>query len=189
MSPAAITILALGMSVDAFAAALSRGATGHRVRVTEALRTGAVFGAVEMATPVIGWSAGLLAAGSIEAIDHWVAFVLLGLVGGHILYSAVQRAPDAPVGRRSGWMLLATAVGTSIDAMAVGVSLALLDVNIWIVAPAIGLATFIMATGGMLTGRLLSSRIGRVAELLAGLALIGLGTSILFQHLSGPLGG
>ncbi|MBU8545858.1 MULTISPECIES: manganese efflux pump MntP [Roseomonadaceae] len=185
MTPAAITILALGMSVDAFAAALSRGATGQRVRVTEALRTGAVFGAVEMATPVIGWSAGLLAAGRIAEFDHWVAFVLLGLVGGHILLSALRRAPDAPAPARSGWMLLAIAFGTSIDAMAVGVSLAVLDVNIWLVAPAIGLATFIMATGGMLTGRLLSSRIGRVAELVAGVALIGLGTSILLQHLGG----
>lgn len=185
MSPVAITVLALGMSVDAFAAALSRGATGHRVRVTEAVRTGAVFGAVETATPIIGWCAGLLAAGAIEAIDHWVAFLLLALVGGHILLSALRRDEEAPPPRRSAWLLLATAIGTSIDAMAVGVSLALLDVNIWVVAPAIGLATFFMATGGMLFGRMLSSRIGRVAEMLAGVALIGLGTSILFQHLGG----
>ncbi|MGG5889571.1 manganese efflux pump MntP family protein [Falsiroseomonas sp. HC035] len=183
MSPAAITVLALGMSVDAFAAALSRGATGRRIRLRDALRTGAVFGTVEMATPVIGWSAGMMAAGSIAAIDHWVAFILLGLVGLHCLWAALRRDPAAAPGPASAWMLLATAVGTSIDAMAVGVSLALLDANIWIVAPAIGAATFAMATGGMLAGRLLGSRIGRVAEALAGLALIALGSSILFEHL------
>ncbi|MGK7861594.1 manganese efflux pump MntP [Falsiroseomonas sp. E2-1-a4] len=185
MSPVAITILALGMSVDAFAAALSRGATGQRVHVGDALRTGAVFGAVETLTPVLGWSLGILAAGQVAAIDHWVAFTLLGLVGLHCLYAALRRAPDAPPRPRSPWMLVAVAVGTSIDAMAVGVSLAVLEVDIWIVAPAIGLATFIMATGGMMAGRMLGSRFGRGAEALAGLALIALGTSILLEHLVG----
>lgn len=185
MSPAAIAILALGMSVDAFAAALSRGAAGPRVRVGDALRTGAVFGVVETATPVLGWSAGILAAGHVASIDHWVAFTLLGLVGLHCLFAALRRAPDAPPRRASAWMLLALAVGTSIDAMAVGVSLAVLEVDIWVVAPAIGLATFIMATGGMMAGRLLGSRFGRGAEALAGLALIALGTSILLEHLAG----
>jgi putative Mn2+ efflux pump MntP len=184
MSPVAITILALGMSVDAFAAALSRGATVQRVRVGDALRTGAVFGVVETATPLLGWCIGILAAGYIAAIDHWVAFTLLGLVGLHCLYAALRRAPDALPRRNSAWMLVAVAVGTSIDAMAVGVSLAVLDVDIWIVAPAIGLATFIMATGGMMAGRMLGSRFGRGAEALAGLVLIALGTSILIEHLA-----
>jgi len=79
---------------------------------------------------------------------------------------------------------MATAVGTSIDAMAVGISLALLQVNIVIVAIAIGLATFAMSSGGMLVGRLIGNRLGRLAELIAGLALFGLGTMILFEHLS-----
>ena len=184
MSPIAITILALGMSVDAFAAALSRGATVQRVRVGDALRTGAVFGVVETATPLLGWCIGILAAGYISAIDHWVAFTLLGLVGLHCLYAALRRTADAPPRRNSVWMLVAIAVGTSIDAMAVGVSLAVLDVDIWIVAPAIGLATFIMATGGMMAGRVLGSRFGRGAEALAGLVLIALGTSILMEHLA-----
>ncbi|NKC30165.1 manganese efflux pump MntP [Falsiroseomonas selenitidurans] len=186
MSPAAILVLAFGMSVDAFAAALSRGATAPRVRARDAVRAGAVFGLVETATPVIGWGLGALAASSIAAVDHWVAFILLGLVGAHSLAAALRR-PDAaaPPARPRRWLLLATALGTSIDAMAVGVSLAVLGAEIWLIAPAIGLATFLMATGGMFAGRLLGSRAGRYAEGFAGLALIGLGTSILLEHLVG----
>ncbi|WBV43197.1 manganese efflux pump MntP family protein [Pseudoroseomonas cervicalis] len=184
MSPVSIAVLALGMSVDAFAAAISRGAGARQVRLAEAMRTGLVFGSVEAVTPLIGWGAGMLAAGALAAVDHWIAFALLGLVGGRMLFEAARRpAEDAPAGR-SPWMLLATAVGTSIDAMAVGVSLAFLEAEIWVIAAAIGAATFCMATGGVLFGRLLGRRFGRVAEALAGIALILLGAAILHEHLS-----
>lgn len=91
---------------------------------------------------------------------------------------------DNPPKGRSLAALMATAVGTSIDAMAVAISLAFLQVNIVIVAVAIGLATFVMSSGGMLVGRLVGHRLGRLAELIAGLALCGLGTMILLEHLS-----
>jgi putative Mn2+ efflux pump MntP len=184
LTPIAITVLAISMSVDAFAAAIGRGATAERIRFGDAMRTGIVFGAVEAITPLIGWAAGLLAAGSIAAIDHWVAFVLLALVGGRMLLEAVRRKEDEVPSGRSLSMLIVTAVGTSVDAMAVGVSLAFLQVNIWIIAAAIGFATFCMATGGMLAGRLLGRRFGRVAEAMGGTALIILGSSILYQHLN-----
>ncbi|WP_106409269.1 manganese efflux pump MntP family protein [Teichococcus deserti] len=184
MSPTAIAVLALSMSVDAFAAALGRGATAERARLGDAMRTGLVFGIVEAITPVVGWGAGLLAAGAIASIDHWIAFGLLSLVGGRMLLQALRRDEDEVPAGRSSWMLLATAVGTSLDAMAVGVSLAFLEVNIWIIAAAIGGATFCLATGGMLAGRLLGRRFGRRAEMLGGVALVILGVSILVEHLS-----
>lgn len=185
MSPFSITVLAVSMSVDAFAVSVGRGAALGRPRLAEALRTGAVFGTVEAITPLIGWAAGLAASSLIEAVDHWVAFILLAGVGVHMLRAA-SRTPEpeaeTPPGRSFG-LLLATAIGTSIDAMAVGVSLALLDVDIVVVALAIGLATFLMSSGGMLVGRLVGARLGRIAEACAGLALIGLGLSILHAHL------
>lgn len=184
MSAIAIVILALSMSVDAFAAALGRGATAERARFGDALRTGLVFGVIEAITPVIGWAAGLMAASVIEAVDHWVAFGLLTLVGGRMLFEALMREADAPPASRSLGTLVMTAVGTSIDAMAVGVSLAFLDANIWVIAAAIGFATFCMATGGMLAGRLLGARMGRIAEALGGAALLALGGFILFEHLT-----
>jgi len=186
MSPFAVAVLAVSMSVDAFAVSIGRGAAIGRPRMSEALRTGAVFGVVEAVTPVIGWAAGVAAAEFVAAVDHWIAFALLAGVGLHMLRAALRhRAADAaPPARRSLGVLVATAVGTSIDAMAVGVSLAFLDADIAVIALAIGLATFVMSSGGMLVGRLLGERFGRASELVAGVALCILGTTILWEHLA-----
>jgi len=184
MSPTSVAVLAIGMSVDAFAAALGRGAAARRTGLGDAMRAGAVFGIVETATPVLGWSAGTLASSYVEAIDHWIAFALLLLVGGRMLLEATRHEAARQRTGRPGWALVGTAIGTSIDAMAVGVSLAFLHAEIWIVAGAIGLATFCMATGGMLAGRFIGERLGRVAEALGGIALILLGASILHAHLT-----
>lgn len=183
MTPTAIMILAVSMSVDAFAAAIGRGAAAERTHWGDAMRAGIVFGVIEAITPVIGWAAGTLAAGFVTAVDHWIAFALLGLVGGRMLLEAVRRKEDEAPSGRSSWALVATAVGTSLDAMAVGVSLAFLQINIWAIAAAIGFATFCMATGGMLAGRLLGQRFGRLAEGFGGAALILLGCGILYEHL------
>lgn len=164
MSPAAILILAVGMSADAFVAALGRGASAKRASLIDALRTGTVFGMVEAITPLIGWIAGVTASGVIAAFDHWVAFALLALVGGRMLSEALRLEESAPPRSGSFAVLLVTAVGTSIDAMAVGVSLAFLDVDIIVIAAAIGVATFCMA--------------------MAGIVLIGLGCSIRFEHIT-----
>ncbi|AGT08089.1 manganese efflux pump MntP [Paracoccus aminophilus] len=185
MSPIAIGLLAVSMSVDAFIASLGRGAAvGLRPHFGQALRTGAIFGAVEALTPLIGWGLGMAAASYVEAIDHWIAFVLLGAVGLRMVLHALGRAADEPPRSASLWALVATAIGTSIDAMVVGVSLAFLDVNIIVIALAIGLATMAMSTTGILAGRFLGQKLGRVIEVLGGVVLIGLGTAILIEHLS-----
>lgn len=178
-----LAVLAFSMSVDAFAVSVGRGAALGRPPIREALRTGLVFGVIEALTPVIGWAAGVAASGYVQAFDHWIAFVLLAAVGGNMVRGAIRgRTEDAP-DRRSFGVLLATAVGTSLDAMAVGVSLAFLRVDIVVTAVAIGLATFLMSSGGMMVGRLIGARFGRYAEGLAGLALFGIGANILVQHL------
>lgn len=183
MTPGAIAVLSLGMSTDAFAAAVGRGAS-HRPSWWSAVRAGAVFGVIEAITPLIGWSLGLLAAGFVESVDHWIAFVLLAVVGGKMIWEASRPSELNPAPMWSGpWALIAIAVGTSIDAAAVGVGLAFLGASIWVIALSIGLTTFVLTTVGMLIGRAVGARFGKIAELIGGVALIALGTTILLAHL------
>ena len=117
-------------------------------------------------------------------MDYWIAFGLLAAVGLNMLHTAPSNKEDEEkkVGM-SFAVLVATAIGTSLDAMAVGVSLAFLQVNIIVIAASIGIATFLMASGGMLVGRLIGERFGRIAKAVAGVALIALGATILHEHL------
>ena len=184
MSPVSIGVLAVSMSVDAFIAALGKGAATRRPTLGHALRTGAIFGAVEALTPLIGWALGLAASRYVQTVDHWIAFLLLGAVGVHMLLQARKGATEEAASGATLWATVLTAVGTSIDAMAVGVSLAFLQVNIVLIALAIGATTMVMSSTGVLAGRFLGRRFGRVAEAMGGGALIGLGSLILFEHLS-----
>ena len=183
MNPFSIVVLAFSMSADAFAAALGKGSALDRPRLGDALRIGLVFGIVEAITPVIGWAAGLAASTYITAIDHWIAFSLLSAIGGKMIWDGTRRpAEQARPQRHSFGLLLMTAIGTSIDAMAVGVTLAFLNANIVVTALAIGAATFVMATIGILLGRVLGEKFGRIAEILGGVGLILIGTRILIEH-------
>ncbi|WP_404414067.1 manganese efflux pump MntP family protein [Brevundimonas vesicularis] len=189
MTPGAIAILSLSMSTDAFAAAVGRGAS-HRPAVKDAVKAGLVFGVIEAITPLIGWGLGIIAAGLVEKVDHWIAFTLLLIVGGKMIWEGVKaHEADNEAPRRSGpWALIATAIGTSIDAAAVGVGLAFIGANIWVIAASIGFTTFVLTTIGMLIGKAVGTRFGKTAEIIGGVALIGLGTAILLEHL-GVLGG
>lgn len=190
MTPISIAVLSLSMSADAFAASVGRGAA-HRPNFSTAVRNGLVFGIIEAITPLVGWALGLAAAGFVERVDHWIAFGLLAAVGGKMLWEAFQpvEADDGQRAVRRGvWALIATAVGTSIDAAAVGVGLAFIGANIWIIAAAIGFTTFVMTTIGMLIGRAVGLKFGKIAEAIGGVALIGLGTMILLEH-TGVIGG
>ena len=187
MSPVAIVILSLSMSADAFAAAIGRGAK-HRPTLPQALRSGLVFGVIEAITPLIGFALGVAAAAFVEAVDHWIAFGLLGAVGGKMIWEALkpEAEDDAEATKavsRGLIALVATAVGTSIDAGAVGVGLALLGENIWLIAASIGFTTFALATLGLLIGKAAGAQLGKIVELVGGVALIALGLKILLEHL------
>src|SRR3979411_1720615 len=161
MTPLAIVLLAFSMSSDAFAAALGKGALLQRPSFGEALRTGAIFGIVEAITPVIGWAAGRPASCYIAASDHWIAFGLLTAIGANMIWDSMRRPEGEEKPRRHSFgVLVVTAIGTSIDAMAVGVTLALLDADIIANALAIGMATFAMTTMGILFGRFLGGKFG-----------------------------
>ena len=188
MTPLSIAVLSLSMSTDAFAAAVGRGAA-HRPAFKTAVRNGLVFGVIEAITPLIGWGLGMIAAGLVEQIDHWIAFGLLGAVGAKMLWESVQpievEAQDAAgrAARNGAVALVATAVGTSIDAAAVGVGLAFIGANIWVIALSIGVSTFVLTTIGMLIGKAVGARFGKAAEFLGGIALILIGLSILADHM------
>ncbi|MFI7856343.1 manganese efflux pump MntP [Pseudomonas promysalinigenes] len=186
MNPISLIFLAFAMSTDAFAAAIGKGSSLHKPRLAEALRTGLIFGIIEAITPVIGWLLGQAASQYVEQWDHWIAFTLLLLLGAHMVHAGLK--PDEPEqekqSQHSFWILAVTAVATSIDALAVGIGLAFVDVNIWVAAAAIGLATMTMVTIGTMLGRALGSVVGKRAEIIGGIVLMLVGTTILYEHLS-----
>lgn len=190
MNAASIAALALAMSADAFAAAVVKGAALHRAQIKEALRTGLIFGVIECLTPIAGWALGKVAAPYVSAWDHWIAFVLLLMLGAKMVHEGLS-AQDAKKYRsdsHSFWLLAITGLATSIDAMAVGVSLAFIDANILMIASAIGLATFAMVTIGVMLGRRVGALIGKRVEFVGGLMLISVGTLILYEHLGHAVG-
>lgn len=159
----------------------------HKPGFFEALRAGAIFGTIEGLTPVIGWLLGLTVAQYISAVDHWIAFVLLCLLGLRMIHAGCKNDPDTglnPPPKHGLWSLAATGFATSIDAMVVGVGLAFVDVSITTVALAIGATTFVMVTAGILLGRVIGALVGKRAEVVGGIVLIGIGSAILYQHLS-----
>jgi putative Mn2+ efflux pump MntP len=181
--------LALAMSTDAFAAAVGKGASLHKPRLREALRTGVIFGVIEALTPVLGWGLGLAAARYVADWDHWIAFTLLTALGARMIYSGLKtpsREQEKPASH-SLWVLVLTAIATSIDAMAVGVGLAFLNVDILPTAAAIGLTTMLMVTVGVMLGRVLGSIAGRRAEVAGGLVLIVIGIAIVVEHTTAPI--
>jgi putative Mn2+ efflux pump MntP len=183
-----VALLSLAMSTDAFAAAVGKGTALEKPRWSEALRTGAIFGVIEGLTPLAGWALGLTAANYVKAWDHWIAFVLLGALGLRMVFAGFQ-APEADEpqkpSRHGFWLLAVTGFATSIDAMVVGVGLAFLNVDILPVAAAIGFTTFVLVTIGVMVGRVLGAVAGKRAEALGGVLLIGIGATILFEHLTG----
>ncbi len=188
MNLSATVLLALGMSMDAFAASIGKGATLHKPKFSEALRTGLIFGAVETLTPLIGWALGMLATQFVLEWNHWIAFFLLLFLGCRMVIEGFRDNEDErgePQHRHGFFVLVTTAIATSLDAMAVGVGLAFLQVNIITTALAIGFATLVMSTLGIMLGRYIGPLLGKRAEILGGVVLIGIGCQILWSHYAG----
>lgn len=186
MNPISIVLLGFAMSTDAFAAAIGKGAAMTQPRFGQALRAGLIFGVIEAITPVLGWLLGRSASRYIEAWDHWIAFGLLLLLGLHMIWNGFKPESDEPLdeARKHGIVTLAiTGLSTSIDALAVGVGLAFVDTPIAVVAVVIGLCTFTMVTLGIMLGHVLGGMVGKRAEVIGGIILIGVGAAILYQHL------
>ena len=184
MNTISTIFLAFSMSADAFAVAVSKGASLRRPKPTEALKTGLIFGTIEALTPLVGWGLGAAASNYVTTFDHWIAFLILSALGIKMLIdSASPKDETKELPSRHNLRTLALAgLGSSIDAMGVGVTLAFIDANIWITSAAIGMATFLMATIGIMAGHIIGSKAGKGAEAVGGLVLIVIGTKILLEH-------
>ena len=182
-------MLAASLSMDSFAAALSRGASAHRHDVGRVVGSGALFAATEVAALSAGWAVGHAALGLIAAVDHWIAFALLFLIGSRMIHEGFAapvtdraRPPAAPLAARS-LRLVGTAVATSIDAAAVGVSMAVSRYDFPLSAAVLGGVTFAMACTGSIVGRRAGPLLGRRAEIVGGILLIAIGIRTLIEHL------
>ena len=179
-------VLALSLSVDSFAAALGKGAALHRPRLAEVLRTGLIFTAVQTAMPLIGWGIGLAASSYVASFSHWIAFAILAVVGLHMIREGLSREEGRAKPDRHGLLvLLSTAIATSLDALAVGVSLAFVDANIAVTVGAIGAVTFFAVVLGMSLGRAAGTALGHWAEIAGGAAVILVGVKLLAERLIG----
>lgn len=188
MSFPVLLVLALGLAVDAFAAAIAKGAAAREHRLRDALKVGATFGACEALTPAIGWLLGTALSGYIAQYDHWIAFGLLAAVGLHLIKESLspvdEAEEEAPRNHFSPVKLVLTGIATSIDATAVGVSLAVIKVNLFYACVVIGLVSFTLSTIGVMIGKKAGALLGRKAEAAGGIALIAIGAGILFEHLT-----
>lgn len=175
------------MSTDAFAAAIGKGAALYKPQLSQALRMGFIFGIIEAFITLIGWMLGHIASSFIEQWDHWLAFALLLILGGHMIHNGLSAddEEEKPKENKHGFLLLAlTAVATSIDSLAVGVGLAFIQVNIWVASGAIGFATFLMVTIGTFLGKAIGQAVGKKAEIIGGVILIIVGIAIVYEHVA-----
>ena len=177
-------LLAVGVSMDAFAVAVCKGLAMKKATLKSQAIVGAWFGGFQGLMPLIGFLLGTLFAAAIEAIDHWVAFGLLGIIGFNMLkeaFSSEEEEADADLSVRTMFIM---AVATSIDALAVGISLAMAgNVNIVLAVSLIGVTTFTLSAIGVKVGNVFGSRFEKNAQIAGGVILILLGLKILLEHL------
>lgn len=175
--------IALALAMDAFAVSLASCCRLRRLDAGHVARLALTFGFFQFMMTVLGWLAGRGLSRWISAVDHWVAFVLLAVIGGRMLWESFRPSEGSSKDPTRGWMLLTLAVATSIDALAVGLSLALLSVSIWTPSIVIGVVAAALSAGGALFGSRLGKRFGVWAERFGGVVLIGIGIRILLDHL------
>lgn len=188
MSLGAIVFLALGLAMDATAVAAARGLAVPSIQRRHVLLIAGFFGGFQALMPVIGWGLGAHLGPLVQAWDHWVAFVLLGFIGGKMLWEARGDAEDAREDDRGdpfAWRaLLVLAIATSIDALAVGFTLPMLSAPFWVSVMTIGVVTSVLSAAGLFAGRHFGAMLGKRLDFAGGVLLIGLGFKILFEHLS-----
>ena len=177
-------ILAVGLSMDAFAVSVCKGLSVKKLKAKHMLTVGAYFGGFQALMPLLGYILGIQFQSMIQQFDHWIAFVLLVLIGLSMIKESREKAENLN-DSFSFKTMLPLAVATSIDALAVGVSMAFMPVDILSSAGIIGIVAFVLSVVGGLVGRRLGCLFQRRAELVGGLVLIGIGVKILCEHLMG----
>ncbi len=179
-----ILLIALGLSADCFAVALSGSIAMKTVTRLKVLRISFAFGLFQFIMALLGWLAGRTIVELVSAYDHWVAFALLVIVGGRMIWESRRKEEEhtRSTDITRGIVLLTLSVATSIDSLAVGLSLAFIKIDIVIAGSIIGIAAFILTSAGFLLGRKVSALAGERAELAGGIILIAIGLRILITH-------
>lgn len=176
-------ILAIGLSMDAFAVAVCKGLAMNRVSLKNAGLVGLWFGGFQALMPLIGYLVGSSFSGAIQSVDHWIAFVLLTVIGLNMIKESRGGGDEDVSGSLSFKVMLTMAVATSIDALAVGVTFAFLTVDILSAVCLIGVTTFLLSMLGVKVGSVFGAKYKARAELAGGVILIFLGVRILLEHL------
>lgn len=177
-------LIAVGLSMDAFATAVGKGLSAGTLKPRFALLTGAYFGGFQALMPTVGFLLGVRFQTLIARVDHWIAFTLLALTGIHMLREAREPGGENVGTSFRAAVMLPLAIATSIDALAVGVSFAFLRVNILPAACLIGATTFMISCAGVCAGRILGAKYQSRAETLGGAVLLLMGLKILLEHLN-----
>lgn len=186
MSFGAILLLALGLSMDAAAVAAARGLATPKILPRHVVLVAAFFGGFQALMPLVGWVIGAQVGPLVRAWDHWIAFVLLGAIGGKMLWEAWGDDGDgeAQAGDLYGYKVMTVlAVATSIDALAVGITLPMLDAPLVLSLVTIGVTTAVLSALGLFAGRRFGALLGKKLDVAGGVVLIALGVKILLEHL------
>ena len=179
-----IIVIAIGLAMDAFAVSIVSGSAYKKLEVKHAFRVALFFGAFQALMPLIGSLAGMSVREYIAGYDHWIAFGLLSAVGAKMIYESFKITPARENFNPSNiWVLLVLSVATSIDALAIGVTISLLPVSIAMAVIVIGLVTFVLSYLGVFIGKKFGHFFENKIEAVGGLILIGLGVKIVFEHL------
>lgn len=178
-------LIAVGLSMDAFAVSVCKGLHMPRLNVKQGLIIALFFGVFQAVMPLLGWFLGQQFAERISAFDHWIAFVLLAFIGGKMIVEALKKDTDAETAaaRFDIMELFMLAIATSIDALAVGITFAFLNVSILPSVSLIGVTTFALSFAGVVIGHRFGAKYQNKAELLGGVILVLIGTKILLEHL------
>ncbi|MCC6544450.1 MAG: manganese efflux pump [Nitrospirae bacterium] len=178
-----ILIIAIGLAMDAFAVSIASGIAMKTLHVQRALTIGLFFGTFQAFMPVLGWFAGLRLRDMISSIDHWIAFLLLSAIGAKMIYEARKiEETEKEVAAFSIYILFVLSIATSIDALAVGLGFAFLDISIVTPVIVIGLVTFALSCIGVLIGGKFGHLFEKKIEIAGGIILIAIGTKILLEH-------
>ena len=180
-----LILTAVALSMDAFAVAVCKGLSTCRVKMKHLLITGLWFGGFQALMPLVGYFLGMSFASFVSSIDHWIAFVLLGIIGVNMVREAKGDECECEGANAdfSVRQMLLLAIATSIDALAVGVSLAFLGVDIWTTVAVIGVVTMLLSMMGLRIGNIFGCRFKSHAEVIGGCVLILMGSKILVEHL------
>lgn len=180
-----LLLIALGLAMDAFAVSISTGIILKKISFRQFFRLSFHFGLFQAFMPIIGWLAGLTVEKHIKTYDHWIAFILLAFIGGKMIYEAFREEEEEIKNDPTrGMSLVILSIATSIDAMAVGFSLAVLKVSIWLPSIIIGIITLCMSVLGMNIGKFVGVLFGKRVSIAGGIILLIIGIKILIGHLT-----